>query len=239
MATFVLVHGGGHGGWCWDQVAPLLRAGGHDVHAPTLTGLAERAHEVGPDVDLDRHIVDVVEVLEGHDLHDVVLVGHSYGGMVITGVADRAGARVGKLVFLDAATPADGQALTDVAGPMMEAARAQGRVVDGVELVLWPTEEAGRFYGVTDPDDLAWMQAHLTPHPWRCFEQPLRLGDEAAVRAIPDFHVICTSTRPTRSRSLLARVEAAGRLWEIDTGHDLMITEPHAVADALSEVAAR
>lgn len=239
MKTFVLVHGGGHGGWCWDRVAPLVRAAGHDVHAPTLTGLAERAGEVGPEVDLDRHIDDVVDVLVRHDLRDVVLVGHSYGGMVITGVADRAGGRVGTLVFLDAANPTDGQALTDVAGPMMDAARALGRVVDGVELVLWPTEEAGRFYGVTDPDDLAWMQEHLTPHPWRCFEQPLRLQDGAAVRAIPDFHVICSSTRTTRDRDLLARAEAEGRLWEIDTGHDLMITEPRAVADALLEIADR
>jgi len=93
-------------------------------------------------------------------------------------------------------------------------------------------------YGVTDPDDLAWMADRLTPHPWRCFEQPLKLGNEAALWAIPQYHIVCTSTLATRDPSLMAGARAAGRLREIDTGHDLMITEPRAVADALLAVAA-
>src|SRR5262245_40465445 len=109
MATYVLVHGGGHGGWCYQRVARLLRAGGHDVYTPTLTGLGERSHLVGPNVDLDLHIRDVCELLHYEDLRDVILVGHSYGGMVITGVADRAADRVARLVYLDAATPVNGQ----------------------------------------------------------------------------------------------------------------------------------
>src|SRR6516162_6725643 len=103
MATYVLVHGGGHGGWCYGRVARLLRAEGHDVYTPTLTGLGERAHLLDDRVDLHRHVEDVVAVLQFEDLRDVVLVGHSYGGMVITGVADRTADRVGRLVFLDAA----------------------------------------------------------------------------------------------------------------------------------------
>ena len=89
MATFVLVHGGGHGGWCYQRVGPLLRAAGHDVYTPTLTGLGERAHLLRADIDLDFHIGDIVNVLHFDDLRDVILVGHSYGGMVITAVADR------------------------------------------------------------------------------------------------------------------------------------------------------
>jgi pimeloyl-ACP methyl ester carboxylesterase len=108
------------------------------------------------------------------DLRDVVLVGHSYGGMVITGVADRALDRIGKLVYLDAANPGNGQSLVDVAGPIIEATRPMGTIVDGVELVLLPAPEAGLFYGVTDPEDLAWMAERLTGHPWRCFEQKLK-----------------------------------------------------------------
>ena len=104
MATYVLVHGGGHGGWCYQRVARILRAAGHDVYTPTLTGLGERSHLVSADVDLDLHIRDIVAVLHYEDLRDVILVGHSYGGMVITGVADRATDRVGRLVYLDAAT---------------------------------------------------------------------------------------------------------------------------------------
>ncbi|MBL7498032.1 alpha/beta hydrolase [Frankia sp. CNm7] len=237
MATYVLVHGGGHGGWCYQRVARLLRAAGHEVYAPTLTGLGERAHLVGPHVDLDLHVQDVVALLHHENLRDVILVGHSYGGMVITGIADRAADRVGRLVYLDAANPVNGQSLLDVAGPIIEATRPLGKVVDGVELVLIPFPEAGAFYGVTDPEDIAWMAERLTPHPWRCFEQPLTLTNEAALWAIPQYHIVCTSTLATRDPELMAKARAAGRLWDIDTGHDLMITEPKAVADALAEVA--
>lgn len=96
MATYVLVHGGGHGGWCYRKVAALLRQAGHDVYTPTLTGLGERAHLVSGDVDLDLHIRDITAVLHYDDLRDVILVGHSYGGMVITGVADRSSDRIGR-----------------------------------------------------------------------------------------------------------------------------------------------
>jgi pimeloyl-ACP methyl ester carboxylesterase len=187
MATYVLVHGGAHGGWCYRYVATILRSAGHDVHTPTLTGLGERAHLLDPGIDLDTHITDVVAVLHYEDLRDVILVGHSYGGMVITGVADRALDRISHLVYLDAATPVNGESLAELAAPLMNAARRQARVVDGVELVLYPGTEPLPNYGVTDPDDIAWM--------------------------------------------------GAGRLWDIDTGHDLMITEPQAVADLLLRLA--
>src|SRR2546429_2332708 len=111
MATYVLVHGGGHGGWCYQKVARLLRANGHDVYTPTLTGLGERSHLLSPAIDLDTHITDVVAVLHYEDLHEAILVGHSYGGVVITGAADRALDRVGQLVYLDGALPGNGEAL--------------------------------------------------------------------------------------------------------------------------------
>jgi pimeloyl-ACP methyl ester carboxylesterase len=237
MATYVLVHGGAHGGWCYGPVARILRAAGQEVHAPTLTGLGDRSHLLRPGIDLDTHIADIVAVLRYEDLRDVVLVGHSYGGMVITGVADEAPDRVGHLVYLDAATPVDGQSLVDIAGPLMQAARAQGRVVDGVELVLFPGTEPLPHYGVTDPDDIAWMDERLTPHPWTCFEEPLRLTNEASLWAIPQSHIVCTSTLATRDPARMEAARAAGRLWDIDTGHDLMITEPEAVAALLLKAA--
>jgi pimeloyl-ACP methyl ester carboxylesterase len=237
VATYVLVHGGGHGGWCYQRVARILRAEGHEVHTPTLTGLGERAHLLDDRVDLNRHIQDVVAVLHYEDLHDVILVGHSYGGMVITGIADRAADRIGKLVYLDAANPVNRQSLVDVSGPIIQAVRPMGTVVDGMELVLLPGPEAGLLYGVTDPDDLAWMADRLTGHPWVCFEQPLELANEDALWAIPQYHIVCTSTLATRDRALMARARAEGRLWDIDTGHDLMLTEPEKTADALLQVA--
>jgi pimeloyl-ACP methyl ester carboxylesterase len=239
LATYVLVHGGGHGGWCYQRVARRLRNGGHEVYTPTLTGLGERSHLLSADVDLNMHITDVTAVLHYEDLRDVILVGHSYGGMVITGIADRASDRVGRLVYLDAANPVNGQSLRDVAGPIIEAARPAGAVVDGIELVLLPAPEAGLFYGVTDPDDVAWMADRLTGHPWKCFEQPLDLTNEEALWAIPQYHIVCTSTLATRGPALMEKARSEDRLWDIDTGHDLMITEPDAVAAALLEVAAK
>jgi pimeloyl-ACP methyl ester carboxylesterase len=113
--AFVLVHGAWHGGWCWKKVAPLLRAAGHDVFTPTLTGLGERVHLLASEIDLATHVDDVLGVLEYEDLTNVVLVGHSYGGMVISGVAERAGSRLARLVYLDAFLPENGKALRDYA----------------------------------------------------------------------------------------------------------------------------
>ena len=237
MATYVLVHGGGHGGWCYQRVARLLRAQDHEVYAPTMTGLGERAHLLNAEVDLRRHIEDIAAVLEFEDLHEVILVGHSYGGMVITGTADRVADRIGRLVYLDAANPLNGQSLADVAGPVINAVRPFGETIDGMELVLLPAPDAGLLYGVTDADDLAWMAERLTAHPWKCFEQPLDLTNEAAVWAIPQYHIVCTSTLATRDTDLMAKARAERRLWDIDTGHDLMITEPEKVARALLQVA--
>jgi pimeloyl-ACP methyl ester carboxylesterase len=202
-----------------------------------MTGVGERSHLLGPEVDLDLHIRDIVGVLHYEGLRDVILVGHSYGGMVITGTADRAVDRIGRLVYLDAATPTNNQSLVDVAGPVIEAIRPLGRIVDGIELVLMPGPDAGQLYGVTDPDDLAWMAERLTAHPWRCFEQPLELTNEKALWALPQYHIVCTSTLPTRDPALMKEAADAGRLWDVDTGHDLMITEPRFVAEALLQVA--
>ena len=109
MATFVLVHGAWAGAWIWKKIIPLLRAAGHDVHATTATGLGDRVHLADPAIDLDTHITDVVNVLEFEELTDVTLVGWSYGGMIITGVAERVPERLAQLVYLDADVPADGE----------------------------------------------------------------------------------------------------------------------------------
>ena len=237
MARYVLVHGGGHGGWCYQPVARLIRAQGHEVYTPTLTGLGEREHLMSPTIDLETHITDVAKVLQFEELTDVILVGHSYGGMVISGVADRVPERIRNLVFLDAAMPQNGQSLVDHAGPFMLAARSRSRVVNGIELVLFPGEDPMGFFGVKDPEQIAWMKPKLTPHPWKCFEQKLVLKNEAAMRKIPQSIIVCSSHMNDQARAGLKAL-SNGRFWEIDTGHDLMITEPQKVADALLEIAA-
>ena len=237
MANFVLVHGGAHGGWCFQPLARVLRDSGHEVYTPTLTGLGERAHLFRADVDLDCHIDDVVAVLHYEDLRDAILVGHSYGGAVITGAADRAPDRVAHRVYLDSMEPKDGQSMVDIAGPFMAAAQLDSRTIDGVQMCLFPSDETLPYYGVVDPETLEWMRERLTPHPVRCFQQPLTLTDPAALQSIPQSHISTTMFLSLRNVDRI-REKADGRVWDIDTGHDLMITEPHKVAEYLGRVAA-
>ena len=242
MATFVLVHGGGHGGWCYQPVARILRAQGHEVYTPTLTGLGEREHLLSPGIDLDTHITDVAKLLQFEDLHDVILVGHSYGGMVITGVADRATDRVANVVYLDAAYPMNGQSLAEVAAEMMSAAREDSQVVDGVELVLLPGKypmTPDDYYGVTDPEQIAWMKPKLTPHPWKCFEQKLELMNEEAMRKIPISMVTTDVQKDTLTQEIREAIRemTQGRHWHVETGHDLMISAPGETAEVMLEIA--
>lgn len=234
MATFVLVHGGGHGGWCWGGVARRLRAAGHEVYTPTLTGLGERAHLVRPDTDLDTHIEDVVSTLQFEDLTEVILVGHSYAGMVITGAADRALTRVGHLVFLDACRPRNGESLYDTGPEVLDWARSTSRFVNGVELVLWPSADIAQAFGITDADQVAWTVERMTPHPWRTMEQPLRLANEVAVRALPFTNINAPGmVMEGRSPESRRRALEGERVWEIDAGHDLMLTAPDETAELL------
>ncbi len=236
MAIFVLVHGGGHGGWCYQKLARLLRAAGHEVHTPTLTGLGDRRHLLAPGIDLDSHIDDVVSLLFHEDLRDVYIAGHSYGGMVITGVADRALDRVKHLIFLDAAHPRDGEALSTIAAAQMGMASTFLTEVNGVECYHLPEDRAAHAYGVSDPEVVAWMKPRLAPHPWACMTQPLRLDHEDQVMALPRTSINCTPTLAVRPKEYLHRTFEADHLFEIDTGHDLMISEPEKVAEMLLSI---
>jgi len=167
MATFILVHGGFHGGWCWKRLTPHLLAAGHAVHAPTLTGLGERSHLASPENNLSTHIRDILNVLIYEDLTDVVLVGHSYSGMVITGVADRAPERVIGLVYLDAFVPEDGQSLQDIFRPASsQAASPEVVLLDGWR-VPYPYRE--RPFGITSETDVRWVLDKITPQPINTF----------------------------------------------------------------------
>ncbi len=247
MTTFVLVHGAWHGGWCWEKVVPFLEAAGHGVYAPTLTGLAERASGLTPDVGLDTHIQDVVELLEEKDLHDVVLVGHSYGGMVITGVVDQAPERIAHLVYLDTFVPRDGESMAGVVPLLRYLLRRQARTHgDG-----WRVDSQGT-YGVTAEPDRSWLRSKLTPQPLKTLEDPLHLQNPAIVSTVPRTHISCTGRGlpssfmqhlqayraipyPGRRRALPTR-EAGWRLRQLPTGHDAMITMPRELADLLLEV---
>jgi pimeloyl-ACP methyl ester carboxylesterase len=233
MATYVLVHGGGHGGWCYKMVADRLRAKGHDVRTPTLTGLGDRKHLVNADIDLDTHITDIVNLLFYEDLTDVILVGHSYGGMVITGVGDRAADRIRELVYLDAAHPRDGESLRVTAPAQIEPLYPHAQIVNGAEMVMFPQPGMAAFFGITNPEDAAWTEARLTPHPWKTYAQPLELRNGDTTFRLPRTNTNCTPSLANSPDEARARQLEGDRNFEIDTGHDLMITEPDKVAEIL------
>jgi pimeloyl-ACP methyl ester carboxylesterase len=236
MATYVLVHGGGHGGWCWKPVAQRLRAADHEVYAPTLTGLGERRHLLSAATDLGTHVEDIVSLLFHEDLTDAILVGHSYGGMVITGAADRAIERVRRLVYLDAAIPADGEALLDSSPGLAQF--DDSRSADGVALGLWPETAIEPLYGLHDPKLAEWALPRLSPHPWRSFETKLHFTRAEELRRIPRAIVNCTASLARRAAETRSRWADGDFVREVDTGHDLMLTEPQLVSRWLLEIAA-
>jgi pimeloyl-ACP methyl ester carboxylesterase len=235
MATFVLVHGSMHGGWCWKRVVPLLRAAGHEVLTPTLTGLGERAHLAHPGVDLDTHIQDVLGVLEYEDLHDVVLVGHSSSALAVTGVADRAPERIAHLIYLDGSVPEDGQALLDFFPPDGQAARRARVEAEGDGWRLSPADPAA--FGVTATADAAWVRAKLVAQPFKTLTQPLRLTNMAGFGG-PKTYIACVEAPTEGWRDAMIERVRTERSWhyrELATGHDAMITAPSQLADLLLE----
>ena len=232
MAVVVLVHGGWHGAWVWRPVAERLRAAGHEVHTPTLTGTGERAHLHGPHVGLTTHVEDVVAVLVMEDLHDVLLVGHSSSGVVVTGVAQRAAERLAGLVYLDAFVPRPGQSLHDLLPP----ARREFFLsrVDADDRIVLDPATAMDGWAIRDEALRAWVGPRLTPQPRRGADDPL---PEGPVPALDRWYVHCTD-KPGPDAfagfAAAARDDASWRGVEVlDTGHDAMVTDPEGTAGVL------
>jgi pimeloyl-ACP methyl ester carboxylesterase len=230
--TFVLVHGAWHGGWCWRLVAPLLRKSGHDVYAPSLTGLGERKHLASASIDLETHIEDVVQLLDMEDLRQVVLVGHSYGGMVITGVADRMAWRLSRLVYLDAFVPESGRCLLDYALPERAARmREQG------ERSGWVMPPPMSLWGLAATEHLDFVGPREVRHPYGCMTQPVTLTNPSETGLLPKAFIYCSSPATGSFDQFAARYRSdrAWRFRELKTGHDAMILAPEEVARALLE----
>jgi pimeloyl-ACP methyl ester carboxylesterase len=234
MATIVIAHGAWSAAWAWKKMRPLLQARGHDLHIPTYTGLGERAHLASREIGLQTHIADVLGTLEYEDLRDVMLVGHSYGGMVATGVADRARARVRRLVYLDAFVPRDGQSLLDLLPPpmrerMREAARTAG---EGWRVPPNPVPPD------TSETDLAWLMPRRVMQPLRAFEEPLRLTEPEG--GVPRVYIYCTRIAPDDVFGPFAeraRREAGWQYVPIDASHSPNVTAPEALATLLDKLA--
>lgn len=235
MATFVLVHGAWHGGWCWRRVARRLRDAGHDVYTPTLTGLGERRHLVSPMVGVNLHVEDVVNVLLYEDLQDVVLCGHSYGGMIITGVAGRVPERLRCLVYLDAFVPRDGQCGLDLRTPEGNRALLEQVQTSGAGWRMTPLA-AGAVFRVRDPRDRQWVDAQMTEMPYRAYTERLRVerewpGPKVYVRAedypFPPFDAVYEATL----------ADPAWQVHRLPGGHVLMVDNPEDVSGILLALA--
>jgi pimeloyl-ACP methyl ester carboxylesterase len=232
MASFVLVHGAWHGGWCWRRVARRLTARGHEVFAPTLTGVCERSHLLTPDIDIDTHILDIVNEMKWQELTDVVLVGHSYGGMVISGVAEKMEKAIASFVMLDAFFPEDGQSIVDVNLPRVNDAIVAAERSGATTL---PPRPAALFE--VNEKDRAWVDAQCTPQPIKCFTQKVtltgareRIGKKSYIRA-------AGYANPAFDRGLATARERGWRTYEVPCGHDVMVDMPERLAEILQEVA--
>jgi pimeloyl-ACP methyl ester carboxylesterase len=231
MASFVLVHGSWHGGWCWQRLAPILRAAGHEVHAPTLSGMGERAHAPPADLRLATHVDDVARLLAFEDLRDVVLVGHSYAGMVITGAAAREPARLRALVYLDAYLPDAGESEADLWPPEM-GTEVRADIAAGRTHRRMPPMA---FFGL-EGRDAAWAEARLTPQPLSVYLDP---ASRAPLPSVPARFIHCTQGPLSEVFAAFA-ARARARGWPVDelaTGHDAMLTMPDELAKLLLRAA--
>ncbi|AQZ62065.1 salicylate esterase [[Actinomadura] parvosata subsp. kistnae] len=241
MSTYLLVHGAWHSGQCWERVVPLLAAAGHRVLAPSLTGYGDKAHLLGPEVGLDTHVDDLVTLITEHDLTDVILVGHSYAGLVISSAANHLPDRIAHLVYLDAMVPQDGESALDVQPVTRALIDRAARTETPWRIPPMPElpPPLGLF-GVTDPDDVAWLRSLLSDQPVLCLQQPVRL-DNPAVRGIPRTHIHCVGATPEGiERRPVPPIQPNGspaQVWELPTGHDCMITMPAELTDLLLKLA--
>jgi pimeloyl-ACP methyl ester carboxylesterase len=239
MTTFVLIHGALHGGWCWRPVTQRLQERGHAVFAPSLTGLGDRVHLLDRSVNLETHVADVLNLLEAEELTDVVLCGHSYGGMVVVSAADRAPHRIRSLVLLDAHVPEDGKSCLDLMTPERAAGMRKIAETTGDGWLIPPMSAAAM--GVTDTADQAWVDRRCVPHPLATMTQPARLTG-AWTGVSRKTYVLCEgqfvrpeSNAPSPFPAYAARLRQTPgwRVLTLPCGHDAMVILPDRVTELL------
>lgn len=223
-ATFLLIPGAWHGAWCYRRVADLLMAKGHKVHALTLTGLADRVHLASDAVNMDTHIADIVNFVKWEGLNNFVLVGHSYGGLPITGAADQIGDKVSSIIYLDAFIPEDGQSMVDI-----------------VKRPVPSTGTAPPFpakaFKINEKDE-AFVNEKMTPQPVNTYNQKIKvaggykkIAKKAYVRSLqfnnPAFQVVYEALKQ----------DAAWKTYAVDCGHDMMLDRPEEIAGILEKSA--
>jgi pimeloyl-ACP methyl ester carboxylesterase len=231
--TFVLVHGAWHGGWCWRRVADRLNPGGHAVFTPTLTGLGERSHLLSAGIDLKTHIADVVNVIKWEGLTGVVLCGHSYGGMVISGVAERAADAIRSIVFLDAFVPKNGEAVRDLTGPAVKEAAAAAMQRGDIVIPPRPAEAFG-----VNAADRAWVDRLCVGQPIGTFTEKIALTGAAGRIARKSYIRAASYANPGFDLALAAaKADPSWHTYAVPCGHDVMIDAPDRLTEILLEAA--
>lgn len=231
--TFVLVHGAWHGGWCWRRVSDLLEAKGHKVFTPTLTGLGDKSHLLRAGIDVSTHVTDVVNLMKWERLSDVVLCGHSYGGMVVSGVAEQMSDKIASIVFLDAFVPQDGEAMADITAPAvrdaLKAATARGDITV-------PARPAAAF--LVNEKDQAWVDSLCVPQPIGTMNEKMKLTG-ARERIAKKSYVRAAAYPNPGFDAALARVKSdpSWQTYGVPCGHDVMVDMPERLAEILLEVA--
>lgn len=234
MTTFVLVHGAWQGGWAWSRLAPLLEAEGHTVYAPTLTGLAERAGQLSRDVNLSTHVEDVCRLIIAEDLNDIVLLGHSYGGMVIAGVAERMEERIHSFIVLDGFVPEDGKAMREYwPGSVMSWLDKEAEKSGGVSVPPLPAESLA-----VAAENRAFVDSRATPQPYGTFNEVIRLSG-ARERIVNKSYIRAGRFRSHPFDAVTKRLETepGWRLQAIDSGHMPMLDTPEKLAELLLQSA--
>lgn len=232
--TFVLVHGAWHGGWCYRRVADRLQDKGYRVFTPTLSGMSERSHTFSPGINVDTHVADIVNLLIWEDLEDVILCGHSYGGLVITGAADRAADRIASLVYLDANIPEDGQSSLDIRGP--EETLARMRTLGDTDGFSLPPRTAEDFN--VNPADRAMVDAKCTNQPIGTFSKRLRLT--GAHKSIARrMYILAEGWKGSGFRGFYEKLkdDPAWTSHTVPCGHDVMLDMPDRLVELLEEAA--
>jgi pimeloyl-ACP methyl ester carboxylesterase len=229
--TFLVCHGAWSGGWAWKKMHPLMRAAGHRLVTPTYTGLGEREHLASSSIDLETHIQDILNVIRFEDLRDIVLIGHSYGGMVATGVADRARDRTAQLIYLDAFAPKHGQSLLDLNPPARQ--RVQEFVDAGGGWQLAPNPPPPD----TLPADVEWLTERRVGQPIKCFQMPLEFrGGELTLPRSYIYALRATPADTFRPFAERAKTEPGWRYYEIDASHAPNVTAPETLFSLLEQI---
>jgi len=231
--TFVLVHGAWHGGWCWRRVADLLQQQGHKVFTPTMTGLGACSHLMSKDVNITTHITDIANLIAWEDLSDIVLVGHSYAGLIINGVAERMAGKIGSIVFLDAFLPADGDVLTETSAPAFKDAIAAAIKRGDVSFKAPPAAAFG-----IEEKDRPWVDGKCTPQPLATYtEKAVYTGARDTIAKKTFIRAKAYSSPAFDANLAKCKADASWKTYEMACGHDVMVIQPEQLVGILLEAA--